>query len=51
MKHTQEQLNTFKDIYSESYGISLTSEETEVTIIEITQLLEEIIRINYLKTK
>ena len=49
MKFTQEQLNKFASIYLDSYGISLNPEEVEINLIEITQLLEEIIKINYRK--
>lgn len=49
MKFTQEQLNTFADIYTGSYGISLTPEEVEINLIEIIQLIKEIIKINYIK--
>jgi hypothetical protein len=47
MKLSKEQLNTFIDIYFESYGVSLPSQGAEEKIIEVTQLLKEIIKINY----
>lgn len=47
MKLPKKKLNKSIDIYFESYGISLPPQEAEKIIFEVTQLLKEIIRINY----
>ena len=46
MKLTEQQLNTFRDIYLRCYGISLSEDQTGTELIEITDLLKTIININ-----
>ena len=43
MKLTEQQLNTFRDIYLRCYGISLSEDQVNT---EITDLLKTIININ-----
>lgn len=46
MKLTEQQLNTFRDIYLRCYGISLSEDQVNTELTEITYLLKTIININ-----
>lgn len=48
-ENSRKQIEQFQSIHFDCYGTTITPEEAENNLIEITQLLEDIIKINYLK--
>jgi hypothetical protein len=47
MRFSTEQLNKFRQIYLDSYGINLNKQEAETEFREITDLLRTIIQIKH----
>jgi hypothetical protein len=46
MKFSTGQLNKFRKIYLDCYGVSLTQQEAETEFREVTDLIRTIIKIN-----